>query len=316
MSLIHTLKNPADLKFDLYFLGYDGAGAVSPQQHWTDREGLLELTHNHGSERDASFAVNHGNAEPFKGFGHVCVSVDNLQAACARLEQAGHAFQKRLSDGRMRHIAFVLDPDGYWVEIIGQKPLEETEGVGESDVGSYRLNHTMIRVKDAQKSLAFYQEVMGMKLKRTVEMAAASFNLYFLGYGEMGDEGGKGVSPVAGQEGLLELTWNYGTEKDEEFRYHSGNEDPQGFGHICITVDDLDQACKRFEERGVTWKKRQGEGKLKPQDIAFLFGEFSPRLLGFNRWDWLDMLTITQIQMVIGLRFFRTRSSSRVLGGD
>lgn len=39
-----------------------------------------------------------------------------LQAACQRLEKAGVSFQKKLSDGRMRHIAFVLDPDSYWVE--------------------------------------------------------------------------------------------------------------------------------------------------------------------------------------------------------
>ncbi|PQK11444.1 hypothetical protein BB8028_0003g00700 [Beauveria bassiana] len=35
------------------------------------------------------------------------------------------------------------------------------------------------------------------------------------------------------REGLLELTWNYGTEKDESFKYHNGNDQPQGFGHIC-----------------------------------------------------------------------------------
>ena len=39
----------------------------------------------------------------------------------------------------MRHIAFVLDPDGYWVEVIGQKPLEETESVKDTDTSSYRM---------------------------------------------------------------------------------------------------------------------------------------------------------------------------------
>jgi hypothetical protein len=33
----------------------------------------------------------------------------------------------------------VLDPDGYWVEVIGQKSLEETENVKETDTGSYRM---------------------------------------------------------------------------------------------------------------------------------------------------------------------------------
>ena len=88
-------------------------------------------------------------------------------------------------------------------------------------------NHTMIRVKDADKSLDFYQTTMGMKLLRTSENKDNAFNLYFLGY----EEDGGPASPH--REGLLELTWNYGTEKEADFHYHSGNTEPQGFGHIC-----------------------------------------------------------------------------------
>ena len=92
----------------------------------------------------------------------------------------------------------------------------------------------MIRVKDIEKSLKFYQEVLGMSLFRTVEQAAAGFNLYFLGYpGAQGAPDAEATSPPTGREGLLELTWNYGTEKDEAFKYHNGNDEPQGFGHIC-----------------------------------------------------------------------------------
>jgi lactoylglutathione lyase len=137
------------------------------------------------------------------------------------------------------------DPDGYWVEIVPQKALEETENVTTTDLGTYHMNHTMIRVKDAEKSLAFYQDVMGMKLLRTMEAKAAGFNLYFLGYG-------KSDSITQGYEGLLELTWNYGTEKDADFKYHNGNDEPQGFGHICVSVDDIQAACDRFEEKGVS----------------------------------------------------------------
>jgi lactoylglutathione lyase len=89
----------------------------------------------------------------------------------------------------------------------------------------------MIRVKDAEKSLKFYQEVLGMTLYRTNEQSAAGFNLYFLGY--PGAEGLPENGFSADKEGLLELTWNYGTEKDENFKYHDGNSEPQGFGHIC-----------------------------------------------------------------------------------
>jgi len=92
-----------------------------------------------------------------------------------------------------------------------------------------RQNHTMLRVKDAEKSLAFYQDVLGMTLVRTSENEKAGFNLYFLGYGAKPADG----EGTADREGLLELTWNYGTEKDENFAYHDGNKEPQGFGHIC-----------------------------------------------------------------------------------
>jgi lactoylglutathione lyase len=133
MKVIHVLKQP-EAKFNLYFLAYDSPKAVSPGNHWTDREGIIELTHNYGTENDAEYKINNGNSEPFRGFGHVCILVDNIQAACKRIEDAGYSFQKKLTDGRMRHIAFALDPDGYWVEIISRKPIEETESITETDL--------------------------------------------------------------------------------------------------------------------------------------------------------------------------------------
>ncbi|KAK7538890.1 lactoylglutathione lyase-like protein [Phyllosticta citricarpa] len=268
MKLINTIRNP-DAKFDLYFLAYDSPKAASHGKHWTDREGIIELTHNYGTESDPEYKIANGNTEPYKGFGHVCVSVDNIQAACQRLEDAGYKFQKKLTDGRMRSIAFALDPDGYWVELISQNPVEQTENIKETNVETYRMNHTMIRVKDHEKSLNFYQHVMGMKLQRISENKDAKFNLYFLGYGpDAPKQSANGVNPLADREGLLELTWNYGTEEDPNFKYHNGNDQPQGFGHICITVDDLDAACARFEDKKVNWKKRLTDGRMK--NIAFV----------------------------------------------
>src|SRR3569833_4736080 len=119
----------------------------------------------------------------------------------------------------------------------------------------------MLRVKDAEKSLKFYQDVLGMSLMRTAGNDAAGFTLYFLGYpGKQGmpEENGR----TSDREGLLELTWNHGTEKDEAFSYHNGNNEPQGFGHICIAVDNLDAACQRLEDLNVSWKKRLTDGRL------------------------------------------------------
>lgn len=144
MTVVKEVKMP-EAQFDLYFLAYDSPGAVSHGKDAADREGVIELTHNYGTEKDDSYKVNNGNAEPHRGFGHTCISVDHIQAACKRIEDAGYKFQKKLTDGRMKHIAFVLDPDGYWVEIIGQKPVEETAKMQETDVTTYR----MVRPRDA-----------------------------------------------------------------------------------------------------------------------------------------------------------------------
>lgn len=45
-------------------------------------------------------------------------SVDDLQAACDRMQSMGVKFKKLPSEGKMRNIAFAYDPDGYWVEVI------------------------------------------------------------------------------------------------------------------------------------------------------------------------------------------------------
>jgi len=46
------------------------------------------------------------------------VSVDNLEAACSRFEDLKVNWKKRLTDGRMKNVAFILDPDNYWVEVV------------------------------------------------------------------------------------------------------------------------------------------------------------------------------------------------------
>lgn len=143
MKLLYQQQHP-DAKFDLYFMGYDGPKAVSSGKNLWDREGIIELTHNYGTENDPSYKSNTGNAEPYRGFGHTCISVDNIQAACKRIEDAGYKFQKKLTDGRMRHIAFVLDPDGYWVEIIAQNAVESTENVTTTDLDTYKMVGSLV----------------------------------------------------------------------------------------------------------------------------------------------------------------------------
>lgn len=127
MTLLRHSQYP-DAKFDLYFLAKltkderenlpnvdDLTGYVSRQR------GILELTHNYGTEHDVNFAYHNGNSDP-RGFGHICFAVPNLDEAVKWFDQNHVVFQKRPEDGTMKDIAFIKDPDGYWVEIIELKP--------------------------------------------------------------------------------------------------------------------------------------------------------------------------------------------------
>ena len=79
---------------------------------------VLELTHNHGTETQEDFAHFTGNEAERKGFGHIGFLVDDVDVTCKALEELGTAFKKKPLDGTMKGLAFALDPDGYWIEII------------------------------------------------------------------------------------------------------------------------------------------------------------------------------------------------------
>ena len=160
-----------------------------------------------------------------------------------------------------------FDPNSlYWPRIMtDQSPA--TDG--------FVLNQTMMRIKDPAPSLDFYQQVLGMTLYQRVDFSEMSFSLYFLGYpsnheGEaLPSEPAERSRFTFRQSALLELTHNWGTEDDETFEgYHDGNSDPRGFGHIGISVPDVDAACERFEELGVEFVKRPNDGSMK--GIAFI----------------------------------------------
>ena len=117
-----------DAGFSLYFLAIVDPADIpaddSARKAWVaGLQGVLELTHNHGTEAQDGPVYHDGNSEP-RGFGHICITVPDLRAACERFEALGVPFQKRLTDGRMKDIAFIKDPDGYWVEVIQPTPLD------------------------------------------------------------------------------------------------------------------------------------------------------------------------------------------------
>jgi len=144
----------------------------------------------------------------------------------------------------------------------------------DQETSNYRLNHTMLRVKDPGKSIDFYTRVMGMKLLRKIDFPAAKFSLYFLGsfnqneVKDIPETDGERRSWLLDQKSILELTHNYGTESDNNFSYHHGNSQPRGFGHIAFRVPDVQKACERFEKMGVVFQKKPSEGKMS--NIAFI----------------------------------------------
>ena len=125
----------------------------------------------------------------------------------------------------------------------------------------------MLRVKDPEKALAFYSRVFGMSVLRRLDFEEMRFSLYFLAKLEEGetvpDDEGERTVWTFGQKGLLELTHNWGTENQADFAYHDGNAEPQGFGHICFGVPDLEAAEAWFDANGVEFVKRSDQGKMK-----------------------------------------------------
>ena len=142
-----------------------------------------------------------------------------------------------------------------------------------AQTAGYTFNHTMLRVKDPVKSLAFYTGILGMTLLAVKKFPDMAFDLYFLA--KLTDEECRNLPTgedlaiyTFRQRGILELTHNYGTETQDDFSYHNGNEAPQGFGHICFSVPDLAASVAWFDQNEVNFVKRPEEGSMK--NIAFI----------------------------------------------
>jgi lactoylglutathione lyase len=191
---------------------------------------------------------------------HFCVfpihSVDDVYATCDELEKAGCTFKKKPDEGRMKGLAFVYDPDGYWVELVKR-------GDDSGIANKMNFSQTMLRVKDPKKSVAFY-EAMGMKVLK--EKHFDDFSLYFLGSAAIPD----GSATNTMFEPVLELTHNHGTETDDDFEYFNGNEEgKQGFGHIGFLVDDVYAASDKIREFGYGFKKEPDGGSMKGLAFAY-----------------------------------------------
>lgn len=112
-----------------------------------------------------------------------------------------------------------------------------------------RILHTMLRVVDLEKSLAFYTGVLGMKLLRRTDYPDGKFTLAFVGYTD------------EAHGAVIELTRNWDTEA-----YEPGN----AYGHIAIEVEDAFEACEKIRQRGGKIVREAGPMQHGSTVLAFV----------------------------------------------
>jgi lactoylglutathione lyase len=112
-----------------------------------------------------------------------------------------------------------------------------------------RMLHTMLRVGDLERSVAFYTEVLGMKCLRRTDRPEQRYTLAFVGYGD------------EREHAVLELTYNYGVD-----RYDLGD----AYGHIAVAVPDAKAACDAVRTKGGTVTREAGPVKGGTTVIAFV----------------------------------------------
>ena len=112
-----------------------------------------------------------------------------------------------------------------------------------------RLLHTMLRVGDLDRSIDFYQHVLGMQLLRRKDYPDGRFTLAFVGYGD------------ESENTVIELTCNWDTDS-----YDPG----EGYGHIAIEVDDVYQAVDELRSRGGKVIREAGPMNAGTTIIAFI----------------------------------------------
>ena len=101
--------------------------------------------------------------------------------------------------------------------------------------------HTMVRVKDLDRSMAFYR-LLGLEETRRHESEGGRFTLVFM-------------APPGQPECPIELTWNW--DGDDALP-----SDSRHFGHIAYAVDDIYAKCQELMDNGVTINRPPRDGRM------------------------------------------------------
>ena len=114
---------------------------------------------------------------------------------------------------------------------------------------NFRYLHTMLRVGNLERSVAFYSAMFGMVELRRRDVPDGKYTLAFLGYNERPDQT------------ELELTYNYGVDN-----YEIGT----GFGHLAFGMPDVYGTCERLRAAGAKITREPGPVKFGTTVIAFV----------------------------------------------
>ncbi len=106
---------------------------------------------------------------------------------------------------------------------------------------SLRYLHTMVRVKDLDKSKAFY-ELLGLNEIRRYDNEGGRFSLVFM-------------APPGQEDCPVELTYNW--DGDDGLP-----SDSRHFGHLAYEVDDIYETCRFLQENGVTINRPPRDGRM------------------------------------------------------
>ncbi|GJE38620.1 VOC family protein [Methylobacterium persicinum] len=107
--------------------------------------------------------------------------------------------------------------------------------------------HTMVRVADLDRALAFYVDTFGLKEVRRIENEKGRFTLVFLA------APGDVARAEASKSPLVELTYNWDPET------YSGG---RNFGHLAYQVDDIYAFCGKLKDAGVTINRPPRDGRM------------------------------------------------------
>lgn len=112
--------------------------------------------------------------------------------------------------------------------------------------------HTMLRIRDIDESLAFWEGVMGLKEMSRKESEAGKFTLIFLAAPEDADRAKSEKAP------MVELTYNWPDKNGKTEAYEGG----RNFGHLAFVVDDIYATCAHIADAGVTINRPPRDGHM------------------------------------------------------